>query len=85
MMKRFATPAALGFALTALLAVLHTAPASAMGHTGSKAQTAETRTAAMERSAQTEKSVQAQLDELRKELAELKAQQTMAKAPVAAQ
>jgi hypothetical protein len=83
-MKRFATPTALGFALTAF-AVLHTAPASAMGHTGSKAQTAETRTAAMERSAQTEKSVQAQLDELRKELAELKAQQTMAKAPVAAQ
>jgi TolA-binding protein len=73
-MKTFRNRTVFAFALAALAAVLHTAPASAMGNSGTRTPMAEPRTQATERPGQTEAVAQSQIEALRKELAELKAQ-----------
>lgn len=75
------------FALTALVAALHTAPANAGGRSGAHALMAEPHTQATQhQTSQTETQMQAQIEALRKEVAELKTQQALSKGqPTAAQ
>ena len=85
-MKTFNNHTLSAFILTALLAALHAAPANAMGgRSGAQALMAESRTHATECQSQMENGMQAQIDSLRKEVAELKAQQALAKGPATAQ
>lgn len=74
------------FALTALVAALHTAPANAGGRSGAHALMAEPHTQTKQRTNQTETQMQAQIEALRKEVAEIKTQQVLSKGqPTAAQ
>jgi aminoglycoside phosphotransferase (APT) family kinase protein len=73
-MNIFRNRALFAFALAALAAALHAAPAGAMGHSGARASSAESRAQAAEHPARVETETQVQIDALRKELAEIKAQ-----------
>jgi hypothetical protein len=74
-MNIFRNRALFAFALAALAAALHAAPAGAMGHSGARASSmGESRAQAAERPARVETETQVQIDALRKELAEIKAQ-----------
>jgi len=72
-------------ALTVLVAALNIAPANAGGRSGAHASMDEARTQAAGQQGQVEIRLQAQIDALRKDLAELKAQQAPAKAASAMQ
>lgn len=78
-MKTFRNHTVFVFALTALTAVLYTAPAGAMGRSGAATSMPKSGTQAAERPAQMETGMQVQIETLRKELAELKAQLVMTK------
>jgi hypothetical protein len=67
------------FALATLGTALHTAPASAMGHSGVPASMAGAGAQATERQSPAQTEMQTQIDALRKEMAELKAQMSVAK------
>lgn len=70
---------AFAFALATLGAALHTAPANAMGHSGVPASMAGTSAQATERQSPAQTETQTQIEALRKEMAEIKAQMSMAK------
>jgi TolA-binding protein len=76
-MKTFRNLTVFFFALTSMIALLHTAPASAMGRSGAITSTAKSSTQTTERQGQMETEMQAQIETLRKEMAELKAQVAM--------
>ena len=78
-MKTLHNHLVLAFALPALIAALHTAPAFAMGRSGAQASTAKSHAQVTERPSQMENRLQVQIEALRKEVAELKAQQALAK------
>jgi hypothetical protein len=82
-MKTFRIRTVSAFALAALVAALHIAPANAMGRSGSPTSTPEPQ--AKEPSSQTGAETQVQIEALRKELAELKAQLTMGKVAATAE
>jgi hypothetical protein len=75
-MNTFRQSAAFVFALT-VTAAMHTAPASAMGHSGARVQPAQSGAQAVER--QGDAATQAQIEALRKAVEELKAQLATAK------
>jgi hypothetical protein len=79
-MKTFTNRAAFAFMLAALAAMLNTAPAQAMGRSGSQAATTWSSAQPSDRRAQEEAGGQIQLDALRKEMAELKARLATASA-----
>ena len=76
-MKTFRNLTVFFFAMTSMIALLHTAPASAMGRSGATPSMAKSSSQATERSGQMGTEMQAQIETLRKELAELKAQVAM--------
>lgn len=76
-MKTFHNRTVFAFALTALIALLHAAPASAMGRSGAATSMANSSSQVTERPGQMGTEMQAQIETLRKELAELKAQVAM--------
>ena len=78
--SRIASALALA-ALAALAAMLHAAPAGAMGHAGIPASTDGSRAA--ERQGPAEAGTQAQIDALRKEMDEIKERMAMAQARAA--
>jgi TolA-binding protein len=82
-MKTFRNPTVFVFALTALVALLNTAPASAMGRAGAATSMAKSSSQATERQGQTGTEMQAQIETLRKELAEIRAQLAMDKGETA--
>jgi hypothetical protein len=84
-MKTFRNRTVFSFALIALAAALHAAPAAAMGHSGSPAAVANPSAQTMDRRGQAETDMQIQIDALRKEVAELKAQMAPAKVSSAAE
>ncbi|MDD5503241.1 MAG: hypothetical protein PHH26_07245 [Candidatus Thermoplasmatota archaeon] len=67
------------FALATLGTALHTAPANAMGHSGVPASMAGASAQATEHQSPTQTEMQTQIDALRKEMTEIKAQMSMAK------
>jgi hypothetical protein len=74
-MKTINNPTVYAFAVTALLAGLYTAPANAGGgRSGAIAPSLETQAKAVEQINRSQRDTQTQLDELRKEVSELKAQ-----------
>lgn len=70
-MKNFRAHTASAFALATLIAALHAAPASAMGHSG--VSTSKPAPQAQDRPGQMGAEVQAQIEALRKEVTELRA------------
>ena len=78
-MKAFSHRTLSVFALAALAAALHTAPAQAGGRSGAHAAMPDKQATAQA------SQMQAQIDALRKEMAELKAQQAQPKGQAAAQ
>jgi hypothetical protein len=82
-MKTFRNHAVSAFALAVLASALHAAPANAMGHSGTPASMEKPVPQASDRQGQADAGTQVQIDALRKELAELKAQMDLAKGTVA--
>lgn len=82
-MKTFRNRTVFSFALIALVAALHAASAAAMGRSGSPAAMAHPSAQTVDRRGQTEAEMQVQINALRKEVAELKAQMASAKVSAA--
>ncbi len=82
-MKTFRSHTVSAFALSVLASVLPAAPANAMGHSGTPISMEKSAPQAVNRQGQADAGTQVQIDALRKELAELKAQMDLSKGPVA--
>lgn len=78
-MKTFSNHTTFVFAMSTLIALLHAAPAGAMGRSGTATPAAKSGTQAIEHPSQVGTEMQVQIETLRKEVAELKAQMAMAK------
>ena len=78
-MKTFHNRTLFTFALVSLAAALHITPAYAGGRSGAHALMTESETQASKHQSQTESQMQVQIEALRKEVAEIKAQQSLAK------